>query len=71
MNPCSLRFFLALRVIARIATITQDHSGLVTGVSTPHAGAVVRHLPSERSPLGGGRTEGISAGRGEGLESSP
>ena len=65
MDPRSLRFLRAVRVVARIATIAYDHSRLVTGVSTPHAGAVVRYLSNERSLLGGGRADSISAGRGE------
>ena len=68
VDPCSFGFLRAVRMVACIATVAQDHSGLVAGVSTPHARAVVRYLPSERSPLGGGRADGISAGRGEGSE---
>ena len=63
-EPCSFRFFHALRVIARIATIAQDHSGLVAGVSTPHAGAVVSRLSLERLVLGGGSADGTNACRG-------
>ena len=70
VDPCSFRFLRAVRVVARVATVAQDHSGLVTGVSTPHARAIIRHLLSERSLLGGGHADGMSAGRGEGLEPS-
>ena len=64
----SLRFLRAVRVIARIATVAQDHSSLVTGVATPHARAIVHSLSSQRSSFGGGRADSISAGCGEGSE---
>ena len=68
VDPRPFRFLRAVRVVARIAMVAQDHSSLVTGVSTPHAGAIVCYLPSERSSLGGSRADGISTGCGEGLE---
>ena len=70
MNPSALGFLRAVRVIARIATVAQDHSGLIAGVSTPHEGAIVRHLPRERLLLDGDRVDGIGAGRGEWSEPS-
>ena len=69
MNLRSFRFFRTLRVVARIATIAQDHHGLVAGVSTPHARAIVCRLSRERLAFGGGSTDGTDAYRGARLES--
>ena len=70
VDPCSFGFLRAVRVVARIATVAQDHIGLVAGISTPHAGAIVRLLSCERPTLGGGRADGADAGRGEWSEPS-
>ena len=68
MNSRSLRFLRALRVIARITAITQDHCGLVAGISTPHAGVVICRLAHEHPEFGGGSADGTGTCSGAQLE---